>query len=55
MMALGARVGAIGVGWGYHPPDRLQAAGAHDIVTAGERLTVAIEQLLASRLSGGGA
>ena len=32
MMARGAHVGAVGVAWGYHPPDGLQAAGADTIV-----------------------
>ena len=31
-MARGASVGAVGVAWGYHPPDRLAAAGADAIV-----------------------
>ncbi len=31
-MALAAGVGALGVAWGYHPPDELRAAGAHGVV-----------------------
>lgn len=45
-MARNAAVGAIGVGWGYHPVERLQAAGAHTIITDGMRLLAAIEQRL---------
>lgn len=34
LMALNAGTAAIGVGWGYHPPDELRAAGAHEVVDA---------------------
>ncbi len=34
LMALGARTAAIGVAWGYHPPEELRAAGAHAVVAA---------------------
>lgn len=34
VMALNAGTAAIGVGWGYHPPDELRAAGAHEVVDA---------------------
>ena len=34
LMALSARTAAIGVAWGYHPPDELRAAGAHAVVDA---------------------
>jgi phosphoglycolate phosphatase len=34
VMALKAGTAAIGVGWGYHPPDELRAAGAHEVVDA---------------------
>ena len=31
LMALNAGTAAIGVGWGYHPPEELKAAGAHEV------------------------
>ena len=34
LMALNAGTAAIGVGWGYHPPEELRAAGAHEVVDA---------------------
>jgi phosphoglycolate phosphatase len=48
-MARLAGVGAIGVGWGYHDPRRLAAAGAHELVERGEALLGVIEALLAAR------
>ncbi|MDX2158245.1 MAG: HAD-IA family hydrolase [Hyphomicrobiaceae bacterium] len=45
-MAIGAGTGAIGVAWGYHPPERLRAAGAHHIVDAGAGLLATIEERL---------
>jgi len=42
-MAMGAEVGAIGVGWGYHATERLIEAGAHAVVTDGAHLLDAIE------------
>src|SRR5262249_53590469 len=30
-MARNAQVGAVGVAWGYHPPERLLRAGAHAV------------------------
>jgi phosphoglycolate phosphatase len=42
-MARNASVGALGVGWGYHRPDLLVAAGAHHVVSAGEELIAAID------------
>lgn len=47
-MAKSAAVGAIGVGWGYHAPERLRLAGAHALVTTGEDLEAAILELLAA-------
>lgn len=41
-MADAAGVGAIGVAWGYHPPDSLRAAGAHVVVGEPARLLDAI-------------
>jgi phosphoglycolate phosphatase len=32
LMARSAGVRGIGVGWGYHPPEELRAAGAHSII-----------------------
>ncbi len=53
-MALSAGVGAIGVDWGYHVPDRLSAAGAHRIVShGGEALLAAIEAQLVAQLDAG--
>lgn len=45
-MALAAQVGAVGVGWGYHPATELRAAGAHTIVEMGHELCPALEALL---------
>ena len=45
-MAIGASVGAIGVGWGYHAPDRLHGAGAHMLVSTGDALLAAIDARL---------
>jgi phosphoglycolate phosphatase len=46
-MARNAGVGALGVSWGYHTPDRLTLAGAHAVVDTGAQLIGAIEQRLA--------
>lgn len=46
-MARSARVGAIGVGWGYHPVEELVSAGAHEIVEASNQLDQAIFRVLA--------
>ena len=51
-MARNAAVGAIGVGWGYHPVAQLTAAGAHAIVSEGDRLIAAIEQRLGEQERG---
>lgn len=45
-MARRAFVGALGVGWGYHHPELLVAAGAHNVVSAGVELVTAIDRLL---------
>src|SRR5690606_32285589 len=42
-MARAAGVGAIGVGWGYHPRVALEAAGAHVIVERCQELVGAID------------
>lgn len=41
-MARAAGVGALGVAWGYHPPDSLMLAGAHTIVDHPASLSAAI-------------
>ena len=41
-MALSAGVFAVGVGWGYHPPHELKAAGAHALVERFDELSQAI-------------
>jgi phosphoglycolate phosphatase len=48
-MAVRAGVPAIGVAWGYHPPDALQAAGAAIVVDRCSGLASAVEQLIGSR------
>lgn len=52
-MALNAGVGAIGVGWGYHEPERLRLAGAHVVAEHGDTLASAIEARLAAQAEGG--
>ena len=44
-MARRAGAGAIGVGWGYHEPEELLAAGAHSVVDTAEALLPAIMAL----------
>jgi phosphoglycolate phosphatase len=46
-MARGAGVGALGVGWGYHPVAALKASGADDIVQAADTLIAQADDLLA--------
>jgi phosphoglycolate phosphatase len=48
-MARNAGVGALGVSWGYHAPDRLTRSGAHVVVGTGVELLGAIEQRLAAQ------
>ncbi len=50
-MARNAGVAAIGVGWGYHEPARLQLAGADVVVATTEALAAAIDAWLAARES----
>lgn len=45
-MALSAGAYAVGVGWGYHPPDELAAAGAHRMAEDCDALAAAVEALL---------
>ena len=46
-MARNAKVGAVGVGWGYHEAERLVQAGAHAVVETGEALIATIDARLA--------
>lgn len=50
-MALAAGVGAIGVGWGYHPADELKGAGAHKVSHDCDDLVLAIDHLLLGKES----
>jgi phosphoglycolate phosphatase len=50
-MALGAGVGAVGVGWGYHPAAALRKAGAHVLVETGHELHPALDGLLRSSVA----
>jgi phosphoglycolate phosphatase len=45
-MARNARVGAVGVGWGYHPPERLRLAGAHALADTTDTLCAVIDARL---------
>lgn len=46
-MARGAGVGALGVGWGYHPVTALASVGADDIVETADTLVAKADALLA--------
>ena len=48
-MALAAGTGALGVGWGYHSPDELHAAGAHAVVGECDRLLPGVDAYFAAR------
>ncbi|MDH3239860.1 MAG: HAD-IA family hydrolase [Alphaproteobacteria bacterium] len=48
-MARNARVPALGVGWGYHGPAELLAAGAADIIDAFGDLPPAVEGIIQGR------
>ena len=48
-MARTAGVGALGVSWGYHTPDRLTRAGAHAVIESGAQLLGAIGQRFAAQ------
>jgi phosphoglycolate phosphatase len=50
-MALGAGVGAVGVGWGYHPAAALRDAGAHILVETGHELEPALDKLMQTRVT----
>jgi phosphoglycolate phosphatase len=49
-MALGAGAVSIGVSWGYHPRDALEAAGAHHVSDDYAALEQALEQMMFRRL-----
>ena len=49
MMARNAGVVGVGVGWGYHDPDELHAAGAALVVDTGPALVPALESLMRRR------
>jgi phosphoglycolate phosphatase len=48
-MACNARVGALGVAWGYHAPERLRQAGAHAVAERTDALLAAIDARLAAQ------
>jgi phosphoglycolate phosphatase len=52
-MARNARVGAVGVGWGYHAPELLRHAGAHALAHTGEVLPAVIQARLAAQAADG--
>lgn len=47
-MARYAGVGALGVAWGYHPPEALARAGAHEVIDDYRALDGAIARVLAN-------
>ena len=47
-MARAAGIRAVGVGWGYHPPERLLAAGAERLVESYDGLDAALAEVLES-------
>ena len=48
-MARAARVGALGVGWGYHSVDQLQYAGAHAVIATCHNLAADIDDYFTRR------
>ncbi len=48
-MARSAGVGAVGVAWGYHEPERLRLAGAHAVAASCDALIATIEARLAAQ------
>jgi phosphoglycolate phosphatase len=48
-MARSARVGAVGVAWGYHKPAQLVRAGAHVVAETGDVLVATIETQFAAQ------
>jgi phosphoglycolate phosphatase len=53
VMALRAGTAAIGVGWGYHPPEELKAAGAHEVVAAAHEVRPAWLRAARAPVAGG--
>ena len=51
-MARSAGVGAIGVAWGYHAPERLRLAGAHAVAASCDALIATIEAQLDAQEAG---
>jgi phosphoglycolate phosphatase len=51
-MARVAQIGAIGVGWGYHPLGALGSAGAHRLIDSYAELLPAIDSLLECEAAG---
>lgn len=47
MMAVAAGTGALGVAWGYHPPEELSATGASRIAATAGEIPALVEALLA--------
>ncbi len=47
MMAVAAGTGALGVAWGYHPPEELSATGASEIAATAGEIPALVEALLA--------
>jgi phosphoglycolate phosphatase len=45
-MARAAKLRALGVAWGYHTPDRLLAAGAHQVANSVRELGSYLRNLL---------
>ena len=45
-MARNAEVGAVGVAWGYHEPERLSLAGARAVAATGDELVATIDVCL---------
>jgi phosphoglycolate phosphatase len=45
MMAVAGGAHPLGVGWGYHAPDELRAAGALEVVESGSELTAWMERI----------
>ncbi|KAB2917846.1 MAG: HAD-IA family hydrolase [Hyphomicrobiaceae bacterium] len=51
-MARNAGVGAVGVAWGYHPPEHLVHAGAHAVAETCEALVATVDRQLAAQEGG---
>lgn len=53
LMAQAAGTGALGVAWGYHPPEELTEAGASHIAGAAGDIPALVAEMLAAQLAGG--